>query len=223
LLLVLLVFAAVAAIAWPSVRRQFENYRLRVAADMVRTEWCLARIEAMRSGCVCTFRHSLGGNQFRTQRAGEGFATSGSAPSSGPSSAPAWSASSPAAAVAPSPSTPASPPPAGTTATPTSPPAAGATAASAAAPAGDKLLPEGVDFMLQETAPDPGAAAEAEVAAGPPDTAPPDWSQPIFFYPDGTTSDAQLTLRNGQGRAIELNLRGLTGTVDVGDILSVEE
>ena len=73
-----------------------------------------------------------------------------------------------------------------------------------------------------ETAPDP-AATETEIAAGPQEAATSDWSDPIFFYPDGTTSDAQLTLKNGQGRAIELNLRGLTGTVDVGDILAVEE
>ena len=76
---------------------------------------------------------------------------------------------------------------------------------------------------MMETTADPTAAAEAEIAAGPQDANPPDWSDPIFFYPDGTTSDAQLTLKNEEGRAIELNLRGLTGTVEVGDILAVEE
>jgi hypothetical protein len=86
----------------------------------------------------------------------------------------------------------------------------------------EKVLPEGVEFMGLEAAPD-AAGADTEAMAAPQDPAGPDWSDPIFFYPDGTTSDAQLTLKNGQHRAIELNLRGLTGTVDVGDILSVEE
>jgi hypothetical protein len=208
--LVLALMAAVAALAWPTVRRQFDNYRLRTAADMVRTEWCLARIEAMRSGCVCTFRNSREGNRFYTQHATDSVAASSSARSTTSSAAPA---SPPPVQASPPPQ------PAGTIqgGAPLS-----ATAAGAELQPGEKLLPEGVDFKLLETAPDP-AAAEAEITAGPQEPTPPDWSDPIFFYPDGTTSDAQLTLKNGQGRAIELNLRGLTGTVDVGDILAVEE
>ena len=44
------------------------------------------------------------------------------------------------------------------------------------------------------------------------------WSEPIFFYPDGTTSNAQLLLRNKEGRMIELFLHGLTGIVKVSDV-----
>jgi type II secretory pathway pseudopilin PulG len=222
LLLVLALMAAVAALAWPTVRRQFDNYRLKTAADMVRTEWCLARIEAMRSGCVCTFRNSREGNRFFTQHATDSVASSSPARSSASSSA---SPSAPSSASSPAPASPpplgASPPaqPAGAVADGAPPPAA---AAGTELQPGEKLLPEGVDFKLLETASDP-AAADAEIAAGAQEPAPSDWSDPIFFYPDGTTSDAQLTLKNGQGRAIELNLRGLTGTVDVGDILTVEE
>ena len=82
-------------------------------------------------------------------------------------------------------------------------------------------MPDGVEFMPIETAPD--AATPTGGPGRPAGSGTPDWSDPIFFYPDGTTSDAQLTLKNDQGRSVELNLRGLTGTVDVGDILSVEE
>jgi hypothetical protein len=215
--LVLALMAAVAALAWPTVRRQFDNYRLKTAADMVRTEWCLARIEAMRSGCVCTFRNSREGNRFYTQHATDSVAGSSSARSSTSSAVPAAASSSAPA----SPPLQASPPPqpAGAVAGGAPPPAA---ADGTELQPGEKLLPEGVDFKLLETAPDP-AAAETEMAAGAQEPTPADWSDPIFFYPDGTTSDAQLTLKNGQGRAIELNLRGLTGTVDVGDILAVEE
>jgi prepilin-type N-terminal cleavage/methylation domain-containing protein len=44
------------------------------------------------------------------------------------------------------------------------------------------------------------------------------WSQPILFYPDGTTSDASLLLANEKQVAIRVTLRGLTGisqTIDV--------
>ncbi len=44
------------------------------------------------------------------------------------------------------------------------------------------------------------------------------WSEPIFFYPDGTTSSARLMLRNKDGRVIELVMRGLTGIVKVGEV-----
>ncbi len=42
------------------------------------------------------------------------------------------------------------------------------------------------------------------------------WSDPIVFYPDGTTSTATVTIANGHGRCVELSLRGLTGVVTVG-------
>ncbi|MGA2066386.1 MAG: prepilin-type N-terminal cleavage/methylation domain-containing protein [Thermoguttaceae bacterium] len=219
LLLALMLMAAVAAVAWPTVRRQFDNFRLRTAADMVRTEWCRARIEAMRTGSVYTFRHSLEGNRFCTQR---GSNDVGALPAASPSPSPSPSASPAASPVAAQ----ASPPqqPAGTGGPGgTSPPS---TSAGAAQPPigypAEKMLPEGVEFLMQEAAPDP-ATADAEITAGTQDAAQPDWSDPIFFYPDGTTSDAQLTLKNGQGRGVELNLRGLTGTVDVGDIQALEE
>jgi len=83
-------------------------------------------------------------------------------------------------------------------------------------------LPDGVTFLGGETAVDTRAAlviSEGDqtnaVAEG--------WSDPILFYPDGTTSTARLILKNENGRCIELALRGLTGTVTVGEILLVEE
>jgi hypothetical protein len=49
------------------------------------------------------------------------------------------------------------------------------------------------------------------------------WSQPIFFYPDGTTSSVRLWLRNKDGRMIELYLRGLTGVVKVGNVTTTAQ
>ena len=49
------------------------------------------------------------------------------------------------------------------------------------------------------------------------------WSDSICFYPDGTTSDVRLVLLNDRGNRVELTLRGLTGTVIVGDVQAPEE
>jgi len=47
-------------------------------------------------------------------------------------------------------------------------------------------------------------------------------SQPIVFYPDGTTSQARLVLTN-ERFFVELRLRGLTGVGRVSGLLTVEE
>jgi Tfp pilus assembly protein FimT len=47
-------------------------------------------------------------------------------------------------------------------------------------------------------------------------------SQPIYFYADGTSSDAQVSLRNEYGQTVALSLRGLTGVVLVSEVRSAE-
>jgi hypothetical protein len=65
-------------------------------------------------------------------------------------------------------------------------------------------------------------AAQAESAlptdsssAGASESAP-----PILFYPDGTTSEAALTVSDKTGRSISVSLRGLTGVARMGDVFS---
>ena len=50
-----------------------------------------------------------------------------------------------------------------------------------------------------------------------------DLSTPIFFYPDGTTSNARLVVANERGRYILLTLRGLTGVVRVSGMLTASQ
>lgn len=48
------------------------------------------------------------------------------------------------------------------------------------------------------------------------------WSQPILFYPDGSTSTAAVTVNSsGAGRIIVI-IRGLTGEVTVTDVLAAD-
>ncbi len=44
------------------------------------------------------------------------------------------------------------------------------------------------------------------------------WSQPILFYPDGTTSNAAVVLTHPQHGRITVKLRGITGEVHIGKV-----
>jgi hypothetical protein len=69
----------------------------------------------------------------------------------------------------------------------------------------DNKLPEGVFFVTGNI------SSSAQVLATLPVTMEGPWSQPILFYPDGTTSDATVVLANERQHAIRVTLRGLTG------------
>jgi prepilin-type N-terminal cleavage/methylation domain-containing protein len=48
------------------------------------------------------------------------------------------------------------------------------------------------------------------------------WSQPILFYPDGTTSTAAVTFTQTEAGRIIVVLRGLTGEVIVSEVLAAD-
>lgn len=83
-------------------------------------------------------------------------------------------------------------------------------------------LPPGIAFADDATtlSVDDGvdAVSSAERAGvGETDDASRDWSEPIWFYPDGTSSDAVIRLASRLGVAVQVRLRGLTGTARVED------
>ena len=85
-------------------------------------------------------------------------------------------------------------------------------------------LPEGCQFVAGETRLDDRAEmAFGEEAAPEADADGTVWSEPILFYPDGTTSDATVVLENEYHRRIELTLRGLTGVATVGELYESED
>jgi len=49
-----------------------------------------------------------------------------------------------------------------------------------------------------------------------------DWSAAVVFFPNGRTTNAQVTLQNEDGHHIMVTLRGLTGSATVGDLKKVE-
>ena len=86
-------------------------------------------------------------------------------------------------------------------------------------------LPETVTFVRSETALDTRAAMLDLTPAGDSESGK-EWSEPILFYPDGTTSTARLLLqmkKKDGALQIELSLRGLTGIVRVSEPAAAEE
>jgi len=190
-LLVLAIVAIIAALTWPALEKPMANRRLHSAADEVRTEWCQARIEAMRSGRTYAFRYEVGGDRFYSE------------PENGPNARPSCDASATvnldARGTKPGAST------------------------DAARPSDNKTLPKGIRFLGEKT--NQGMTPALSSAAKTPSQDQPvgGWSNPIFFYPDGTASDVQLGLVCNRSYAVRVSLRGSTATATVADAGSTLE
>ncbi len=63
-LLTLALLVIVAGLAWVGLQRPLARQRLRSAADAVRSEWCQARNDAMKSGHTYAFRYLVRGNRY---------------------------------------------------------------------------------------------------------------------------------------------------------------
>jgi Tfp pilus assembly protein FimT len=208
-MLTLCVLVIISALAWPHFEKTFSKQRLRKSADIVRTQWCKARVEAMKMGGIRVFRYEIEGNRFRLDM----LATDPAALLTGST---ADSALSDSTQINLGNNTGSSQNNGSLNGTP-----AGA----------EQTLPKDIFFVASQTAPDTSAAMAATSIPSAGNTPATDtsatgnapsigagWSEPIFFYPDGTTSSTQLMLRNKEGLTINLFLRGITGIVTVGDV-----
>jgi type II secretory pathway pseudopilin PulG len=100
--------------------------------------------------------------------------------------------------------------------------AAGTSGSGVADAAQSKQLPENIMFVGSESLED----TRGDLLAGEPYQAPSaegEWSDPVFFYPDGTTSTVRLVLANQRQRSLVLTLRGLTGVVNISDGLPTQD
>jgi hypothetical protein len=211
-MLTLCLLVIISAMAWPKLEKTFSSQRLRKAADIVRTQWTKARVEAMRTGSIRVFRYQISGNTYRIDMLSTDpvalltGTTTDTASNNG-----AQPANSDNAINAGSPQT--------------------SGGLDAMAPFFQQILPKDITFITSQTGLDPTAAAASSSTPAAADASSVDptvansvpsvgagWSEPIYFYPDGTTSDSRLLLANKEGRTIELWLRGITGMVKIGDI-----
>jgi prepilin-type N-terminal cleavage/methylation domain-containing protein len=83
-------------------------------------------------------------------------------------------------------------------------------------------LPEGTHFAAGDAQQESRSLA-IEQAASDATSFSGEWSRPILFYPDGTSSDAFVLIGNERKVAVRIELRGMTGAAKVGDIAALEE
>jgi Tfp pilus assembly protein FimT len=72
-------------------------------------------------------------------------------------------------------------------------------------------LPMEIVFAAGDVSAVPQLAGAAAATTG-------GWSQPILFYPDGTTSDASVLVANSSKETVRITLRGLTGISRAGEV-----
>jgi type II secretory pathway pseudopilin PulG len=195
MLVVLAILSLLVGLTWPSFHRLLGRSRVVDAAKQVRTELGEARLRAIESGKPQVFRFQLGTGVFEVR------------PKEEETAGPAVLKSALEQMSDESDDT--------ETVTGTG------TCDTAAY---DRYLPEGMSFVGQHVAQEPTAEDEdglvglstAEV------TEQQAWSKPIIFYPNGRTSNARIRVTDGEQYAVDVSLRGLTGTVRVGPALRIE-
>lgn len=223
----LAIMVAVVLIAGASLRNGFRTQRLTKAADQVRIAWGKARNQAIKSGRVQVFYHARDGAQYLVipqtsfddpviDSFGMGTNTNGARGFGvGPNS------------VGPNGS---------------GPQGLGANTGMNPYASWDlqttqtKKLPRGVVFLGADVRLDQRSALMLTEAQDPQSfgfmpvadeetnglsTA--QWGMPIYFFPDGTTSSAQMMLRNETSQVVSIYLRGLTGLARVGRVQSADE
>jgi Tfp pilus assembly protein FimT len=90
-----------------------------------------------------------------------------------------------------------------------------------AEPVADQKLPDDVTFDSAQARFDT-RAMEIEDEANTQQAGTIQWSQPLLFYPDGTSSQAKVTMANPRGEAVQVTLRKLTGLASVSDLTTLD-
>mgnify|MGYP001817556859 CR=1 FL=1 len=194
-LLVLALMVAMLAIALPTFRGSFQEQRLKKSAEVIRAEWTDARNRAMKTGRVHVFQHAIYGRYFSTTAS---YSAELDTQLDG--------------TMAP----------------------AGMDSMSAEA---WNELPKDVMFLGADVVVDDRSAFEvsslqelpnmSDLAVRFQDDAREvqnlTWGAPIFFFPDGSSSSAQLVLVNEAQRTISVTLRGLTGMTRIGNVQSLDQ
>ncbi len=201
MLIVVALIAVLVALAFPAMRGSLAKRQLRDAASQLRIELAKARLKAIDSGTVGMFRYQPGTGRFI--RASQAIPAGDDAFAS----------------------------PLDEEVAVDSPPEREQ----------ERKLAHGVRFVDAEWEPLPHERAmvvhpaepatftvssEASATSASPLDAQADgpligqreWSKPIFFYPTGRTSSARLRLLDRHNNYVDVTLRGLTGSVKIGQL-----
>jgi Tfp pilus assembly protein FimT len=213
MLIVVAVLAALATMSWPALRKPLARHRLTSAAKQLRAELMRTRLHAIQRGEPMEFRYVPGSAQYRV-RAVRSVCSDRPATANGES---AWqggfsnavddlrveTSSSAGAAAAPAEEEASALPEEITF------------AQACASSEGDIVEPSAAPVAAESAQGPTGSDSLLEIPAG---TAAEDWSQPVVFYPNGRSTDAEISLVGERDYHVRLSLRGATGTVTVGNV-----
>jgi prepilin-type N-terminal cleavage/methylation domain-containing protein len=205
MLVVLSLLGVMLSMAWPSMRRTLGKSQLREAAKQVRTQLATARLAAMESGRPQQFRYQPGTGRF--------VITPLDSPLEAPFDPDAELATSSSSSLA--------------------------TGLRHSEQAGDdcrrqpvQSLGGGVVFGTADIREAYGIAGNSSTEMTLADTQRPreievsrhaDWSAPVVFYPNGRSADATVRLYGERDFQVDVNLRGVLGTVEVAAPVRVPE
>jgi prepilin-type N-terminal cleavage/methylation domain-containing protein len=192
LLLTLAVLAAIASVAIPQVSWVLGDRRLVRAADQVRIEMTRLRVDAMRGGRVLMMQGSLDDRQLRIRPYVSLADATEALDQTGSQSALLSGARQGTVTVA----------------------ATESVETEEIIELPEEITIGAVAVVSAARAAEIEQQTLAEQADG--------WSQPILFYPDGTTSTAAVTLRHPTHGNVTVKLRGITGDVTTGEVMASE-
>lgn len=194
-MLVMGILVAVAAVAWPSITRAYESVRLRKAADQVQAGLARARVEAMSSGVTQVFRFEPNSPRYTITPYQDDSVSSLDTTADTSSSSAGQPSSQPSGTSSPT----------GGLSDPGNP--------------CEHQLPDGFAFTTAQRSSDSRTAAtESQLN----DSSASADAPPVFFYPNGESQDAIITISTDNGRSVSITLRGYTGVTHVGEIFFSE-
>ncbi len=209
LVLVLALIVAISALAVPSFRGAMATWRLKSAADQIRAAWNRTRADSIRDGEVYVFRFLPRSNHYIAAPWPDGselplavYSEVDVTNDSGPSDLTRGGSADLSRQAPPSP-----------------PPSQQVTPSNGTVELPDDVMFFGVSFTAQPGADETIPNEQADESTVPNDG----WSEPILFFPDGTSSAARLYLNNDREQFIDVTLRAMTGTSRVGEIQSLDD
>lgn len=185
-LLVLAILVAIGAVVAPSLGEAFVRQRLQASVNQLRSDWDRARLTAMKTGQTQAFTCVVGTRDYSIQPY--------------MSEADMVNASAGATVVTTG----------GTVAEATT---AGTLTASQPDASSSKQLDEDITFVSCLVSTDMRAVSIAQAQGG--IAAASTASQMVLFYPDGSTSTAEVIIQTAKGTQRGVRMRGLTGATQV--------
>lgn len=213
-ILVMSLIVAVVSLAATSMRGSVRRQRLVKAAEQVRNEWARARLEAIKKGRVHVFHHAMERGRFLVVPQ---TSFDDPMPSFGAAATPGAMSTNSLSSTMADPMR-------------TSDPWAQQDTFNVR----ERELPDQVMFLAANVQFDQRSAVQlnqtiepslvSQAMTGPQGfeqdpIQDQQWGTPIYFFPDGSSSSAELILMNEQNESISVYLRGMTGIVRVGKIL----